>query len=400
MFDRFLSVLVVAVCALAFGPWVPASAQEVLVQNGATVQVSHGGTWHLQGATMDFGDVGATTWLAEVNDGRVTGGTLTVTRKVGSPSSTDPAGLGAILSASNDLGNVTVTRGHTVQTGGGNQSIERYYDLSATGTNSGLSATLTHSYHDAELNGLSESGLELFKSTDGGATWSQEGADSRDPSANTVTLSGIDSFSRWTLGGSGSPLPVELASFHGTTTESGVKLTWRTATETGNAGFRIERTSAQGHGKEGEWVKVGFVDGTGTAHKARSYRFTDEDLPYAPDSLSYRLKQVNVGGSVQVSDPITIDRGAVERLALKKTFPNPVRTQVTVRYAVPENTDAQDVRVRLYDILGRQVQTVVAGAEPGRHEVQVSVTDLASGVYVLLLRANGRSRSRRMTVVR
>lgn len=101
-----------------------------------------------------------------------------------------------------------------------------------------------------------------------------------------------------------------------------------------------------------------------------------------------------------MSDPITIDRGAVERLALKKTFPNPVRIQVTVRYAVPENTDPQDVRVRLYDILGRQVQTVAADAEPGRHEVQVSVTGLASGVYVLLLRANGQSRSHRMTVVR
>lgn len=180
------------------------------MQNGATVVVQNGGVVDLEGGTMDFGGAGATARLDERGTGRVTGGQLTATRVLDQPSGADPAGLGAQISASVDLGEVAVTRGHAVQTGGGNESIERFYDISPSKNNSGLSATLTHSYADAELNGLDESKLELFKSTDGGQTWSEEGFDSRDATANTVTLGGIESLNRWTLGSEASSLAKNL----------------------------------------------------------------------------------------------------------------------------------------------------------------------------------------------
>ena len=385
----------------------PAVGQQVLVGEADTVRVANGGVWHLQGGTMDFGGPDATASLVERGSGRVTGGQLTATRSLNGPNAADVAGLGAVLSASADLGDVTVTRGHTAQSdGSGNESIERFYHLSATGTNSGLSATLTHHYADAELNGLSESNLELFTSDDGGSTWDEKGVDSRDASANTVTLSGISSFSRWTLGSTSSPLPVELAAFRGRTTEKGVRLTWRTASERNNAAFRIQRKALEGapmhRGADqvGQWTTVGRREGGGTTDGPQTYRFADTDLPYAADVLTYRLKQVDVDGTARATDPITVERGGVERLALKKTFPNPAESQVTVRYAVPEETDAESVRMRLYDVLGRRVQTVTARAASGRHERQLSVRDLASGVYVLRLRAGEQMRTRRLTVVR
>jgi hypothetical protein len=399
---------------LSVGLALPAPAQQVLVQNGATVEVANGGAWDLQGATMDFGPAGSTARLAEVSAGRVTGGLLTADRALSSPSSADPAGLGAVLSASVDLGTVTVTRGHAIQTGNGNESIRRYYQVSPSQNNSGLSATLTHTYHDAELNGLSESDLELFKSTDGGSTWSQEGADSRTTSptgGNTVTLSGIESFSRWTLGSSSSPLPVELASFEATTAQAGgadgeaVRLAWTTASESGNAGFKIQRR-AEGDPSGGTWKQVGFRESKaagGTTTEAKTYRFTDEDLPYAADTLSYRLRQVDVSGAATLSDPVRVARSGVSELKLKETYPNPASRRVTVRFAIPEEgaPAAQgEATLRLYDVLGREVQSVQTGAEPGRHETQLSVEDLASGVYVLRLQAGETSQTRRLTVVR
>jgi predicted outer membrane repeat protein len=98
---------------------------------------------------------------------------------------------------------VTVERRHTVQTSpSGGESIARYYDVSVTGTNSGLDATLTHHYADSELNGRPESDLNLFASDNGGSTWRKEGADGRDTGTNTVTTTGIDALGgeRWTLG--------------------------------------------------------------------------------------------------------------------------------------------------------------------------------------------------------
>jgi len=384
----------------------PASAQQVLIGQADTVRVTNGGTWHLQGGTMDFGGVDTTAALVETDSARVTGGVLTATRALNGPSSVNVAGLGAVLTASANLGDVTVTRGHAVQTGGGNESIERYYDISPSGTNSGLSAELTQTYHDAELNGLTESDLVTFKSADGGSTWDEKGADSRNTSptgGNTVTLSGISSFSRWTLGSSTSPLPVEMAAFEaaraGQGGEEAVRLRWETASETGNAGFEVQR-KAIGR-PSASWETVGFRESKasgGTTSEARSYRFADEDLPYAADTLEYRLRQVDLDGTVHRTDPIRVARGGVSELQLKETYPNPARGRVTVRFAVPETDSDKLVRLQLYDILGRQVRT--APVEAGRHETRLSVEDLASGVYVLRLEAGSQTRTRRLTVVK
>jgi hypothetical protein len=379
----------------------PARGQKVLVQNGATVQVTNGGGWHLQGAEMKFGEAGAAARLKETAAGRVFGGSLTATRALDSPSSADPAGLGAEITASVDLGEVTVTRGHTAQTAGGNASIERFYDLSPSQNNSGLSATLVHAYAEEERNGIAENDLTVFQSEDGGSSWTNQGYDDRDALANTVTLNGIDSFSRWTLGSESNPIPVELARFEGTRVGNGegeaVRLTWRTAAEQNNAGFRVQRKPA-----EADWQTIGFVDSKaegGTTTAPQTYRFADEALPYAADTLRYRLVQVDADGQTEATDPVAVARGAVERLQLKKTFPNPAQSRVTVRYAVPGDTDAESIRMRLYDVLGRRVRTAATEPEPGRHEHQLSVSDLANGVYVLRLEAGSTIETRRLTVV-
>jgi len=375
----------------------PASAQTIRVQNGAVVEVNNGGVWDLQGGTMDFGPAGATATLSEPSEGRVHNGRLTAIRALTNPTAADPAGLGIEITASNDLGDVTVTRGHAIQTASnGNESIERYYDISPSQNNSGLSAKLRFSYNDAELNSRPESDLEFFKSTDGGSSWSGEGFDSRDASANTVTLGGIASLSRWTLGGASSPLPVELASFTGAQTDTGVRLSWRTASETANAGFRVQRRS----GAAGTWTKVGFVESRaegGTTTDAQSYRYTDDDLPFAADSVAYRLQQVDTDGTTSLSEPVTIARSAVGEAQLLGTYPNPARSRATVRFALPD--DAADARLELFDVLGRRVETLARNPEPGRHERTVSVSTLSSGVYFLRLRAAGSVQTRKLTVV-
>ena len=62
----------------------------------------------------------------------------------------------------------------------------------------GLDATLVFRYDASELNGKSETGLCLYRSTDTGITWTKMNG-TVDTTANTVTLNGIDGFSRWTL---------------------------------------------------------------------------------------------------------------------------------------------------------------------------------------------------------
>ncbi|MEO6695113.1 MAG: hypothetical protein ABIY50_11435, partial [Ignavibacteria bacterium] len=79
-------------------------------------------------------------YLTETPDNTIKGttGYITTTRNLGTPSSLNVGGLGAVLTAASTLGNTEIRRGHGVQTGG---SIKRYFDITPT-NNSGLSATL------------------------------------------------------------------------------------------------------------------------------------------------------------------------------------------------------------------------------------------------------------------
>ncbi|PSR00030.1 MAG: hypothetical protein BRD51_01005, partial [Bacteroidetes bacterium SW_11_64_17] len=160
------------------------------------------------------------------------------------------------------------------------------------------------------------------------------------------------------------PIPVELAGFEGTATEEGARLTWQTASESGNAGFEVQRKTASG--PTSGWTKVGFVESKaagGTTSEARSYRFEDKEVPFAADRLEYRLRQVDLDGSETLTDPVQVER-TVRQLRLQKPFPNPARGRATVRFAVPER---QNVSLELYDVLGRTVQTV---AETGQTRTQ------------------------------
>ena len=205
----------------------------------------------------------------------------------------------------------------------------------------------------------------------------------------------VDGFGEFVLASDSEPLPVELSGFNATLDgEDAVRLTWTTASETGNAGFEVQRRAGDANG--GSWTTVGSVEGKGTTTEPTSYRYVDEGLPYEADQLTYRLKQVDTDGSSSYSKEVTVSR-EVKEAELLGTYPNPARTQATLRYAVPER---QDVKIYLYDVLGRRVQTVVDGEREGRHKQQLDTSRLASGVYFLRLRAEGATKTQKLTVVR
>ncbi|MFO8231940.1 MAG: T9SS type A sorting domain-containing protein, partial [Longimonas sp.] len=144
------------------------------------------------------------------------------------------------------------------------------------------------------------------------------------------------------------------------------------------------------------WEPIARLNGAGTTDTPQSYRFEDADLPYAADSLSYRLRQIDTGGTESFSEAVTIARQVTEA-ELLPTYPNPARSQATVRFAVPER---QDVRITLYDMLGRRIRTVVDTNAEGRTEAQLDVSGLASGTYFLQMQTAGYTDTERITVVR
>ncbi len=105
-------------------------------------------------------------------------------------------------------------------------------------------------------------------------------------------------------------------------------------------------------------------------------------------------------GSIMEFNPsptTTDDDGPpVDRLAGVAHYPNPARSQSTVEVTVAE---PGPVRLRLYDMLGREVRTVVHGFfAAGSHVVHVDVSTLAAGVYYYRLEFRRGSAASRVVV--
>jgi len=64
-------------------------------------------------------------------------------------------------------------------------------------------------------------------------------------------------------------------------------------------------------------------------------------------------------------------------------YPNPFNPSATIRFSLPESAQ---VRLVVYDVLGRQVRVLVDGTrEAGTHEVAFNAEDLPSGMYLYRL---------------
>ena len=88
-----------------------------------------------------------------------------------------------------------------------------------------------------------------------------------------------------------------------------------------------------------------------------------------------------------------------EVFALNAAYPNPFAARATVPYAVPE---ASDVRVVLYDVLGREVAVLVDGfVDAAYHEAPLDASALPNGTYLVRMTTDaGFTQTQRVSVVR
>ncbi len=89
-------------------------------------------------------------------------------------------------------------------------------------------------------------------------------------------------------------------------------------------------------------------------------------------------------GTLEITSPLeglALSRAAVPtRFALYQNYPNPFNPVTTIRYGLPE---AADVRLVIYDILGREVTSLISGFYPsGFYDVVWDASSVSSGIYI------------------
>ncbi|MFV1980529.1 MAG: T9SS type A sorting domain-containing protein [Rhodothermia bacterium] len=154
-------------------------------------------------------------------------------------------------------------------------------------------------------------------------------------------------------------------------------LTWVTEEERDSTEFIIEERFDDQFAPIGIWAGLGPEGG--------EYEFPIEDP--SPGWHTFRIRAIGTEGGIALSPEANLEVPGDKQISVSEFYPNPVDHTGTISLSV---TEAQNVRGDIVNALGQRVRTVFNSyLEPGkRYRIPIQVSDLPSGVYVMVLIGN------------
>jgi len=157
---------------------------------------------------------------------------------------------------------------------------------------------------------------------------------------------------------------------------------------------------------------IRWLEGSGM-HLAEAFT----DSTYAGDSMYYvRAKQKNDihdvdrkldrqvwawSSPIWVSDSLLLagdNPGKVDHLRLRRSFPNPAKGMVSIRFYLPVDGE---VSLELFDVLGHKVTSFFNEHQlSGWHTTHISTATLANGVYFLRLKSGNQVTSKKLLLLK
>ncbi|WP_400194344.1 Ig-like domain-containing protein [Hymenobacter sp. B81] len=187
---------------------------------------------------------------------------------------------------------------------------------------------------------------------------------------NNLTQGDLPNITRAANNCTSQPLPVVLARFDAKAKGTTAVLTWSTAQELNNARFEVER-SADGL----RYARVATLAGQGTTAQPTHYTYTDRLGAKLAPQYYYRLRQIDVDGTADVSPVRVVVFGP--HSAQVTLTPNPAsRTVLLDLSAFPEHV----YTITVTDMLGRQVLTQTLDR---MGPVPIAIDGLRAGAYLL-----------------
>jgi len=174
------------------------------------------------------------------------------------------------------------------------------------------------------------------------------------------------------------PVPVELASFSASVDANGVTLSWITETETNNMGFEVQRKNVN------EFAKIGYVEGKINSTTRQNYSFQDASV--VSGKYIYRLKQIDLDGSVNYSNTIEVDLSTPIDFNLSQNYPNPFNPITTINYSLPFESN---VKISIFNSLGEVVTELLnSSQQSGYHSISFNAVNISSGIYFYAISAS------------
>lgn len=191
-------------------------------------------------------------------------------------------------------------------------------------------------------------------------------------------------------------VPVVLQDFVAEGRGDGIALRWRFEDPSEVGAITVERAGAV----EGPWAAAGIDISREGSHMVAL------DVTAEPGvTLHYRLRVMDRSGEVTLMGMASAKRTIESslRTALGAPVPNPATAGTSVSYRVAA---AQDVKLTVHDVSGRQVRTLVDGRVAAGDHVQQwdgrtdSGAEASAGVYFIQMRSTSGVKTQRVTIVR
>ncbi|MBK9099684.1 MAG: T9SS type A sorting domain-containing protein [bacterium] len=132
---------------------------------------------------------------------------------------------------------------------------------------------------------------------------------------------------------------------------------------------------------------------TGTLDDFTGVYFTDENKGWMIDNYGWLYRTTN-GGVSYIENEVN---NSIE-FQLSQNYPNPFNPSTNIKYQLPE---FGFVTLKVYDILGREVATLVNEEKPaGEYEIEFDGTGLTNGIYFYQLKAGDFVETKKMVLIR
>ncbi len=268
-------------------------------------------------------------------------------------------------------------------------TVKRFWQLTKGGVSG--TANMTFTAAAAEVGTITSLRAQRYNKINNG--WDQPIGGQSNPTAYSATVSGVSTFSPWTMSGNGVPLPIQLVDFTGNYVKEtkSVHTQWTTASEVNSNYFTIQR-SANGV----DFDSIGAVQGAGNSNALLNYSF--DDMNPLQGISYYRLSQTDFDGKVATFNMILIDVNTDENTTVN-IFPNPGNgTEVNVVYT--DEAEGDNITFTIADIAGKTIaQTTIVNEAKGMNIYKFTPpSTLPSGIYFMTAVINNKSFSKKIIV--
>jgi hypothetical protein len=195
----------------------------------------------------------------------------------------------------------------------------------------------------------------------------------------------ITSFSQFSIGKSGTPLPIFLSSINASCNNGNITIQWSVESEMNIAYYDVTKSMDAIH-----FSSIGIVSSQGNSNERTVYEFQDHDNP-KNKNVYYQIKQVNLDGSIE-KYPI-ISTMCQDNFNENDVIINQTGNNLTITLFIPSGT----YKTAIFDNIGRKIsETTLYSSFPG--QTFILNNNLTPGIYNIVVYSDNLSISKKIVI--